>query len=99
MIMVKASRGLRRRTRKVLRKGVRERGLSPITREFQDFQVGDRVNIVLDPSVHHGMPHARFHGKTGVIKGSQGRSYKVELNDGKKTKTVVSRPEHLRKSA
>ena len=34
---MKASRGSRRRTRKVLSKSPRNRGLSPITYEFQDF--------------------------------------------------------------
>lgn len=97
--MVKASRGFRRRTRKILRKDPRERGLSPITREFQQFEVGEKVNIVLDPSVHRGMPHPRFHGRTGTVVGSQGRSFLIAVRDGNKIKTVISRPEHLRKSA
>jgi len=96
--MVKASRGLRRRTRKILRKDPRKRGLSPITHEFQQFEVGERVNIVLDPSVHRGMPHPRFHGRTGIVVGTQGRSFLIEVRDGGKIKTVISRPEHLRKS-
>jgi len=57
------------------------------------------VNIVLDPSIHRGMPHPRFHGKTGTVVGNQGRSFVVKVRDGNKMKTVVSRPEHLRKSA
>jgi len=97
--MVKASRGMRRRTRNVLSKSPRRRGLSPITSEFQKFEAGEKVNIVLDPSIHRGMPHPRFHGKTGTVVGNQGRSFVVKVRDGNKMKTVVSRPEHLRKSA
>jgi len=97
--MVKASRGLRRKTRNILSKSSRGRGLSPITHEFQEFEVGERVNIVLDPSIHRGMPHSRFHGRTGIVMGNQGRSFVVQIHDGNKIKTVVSRPEHLRKSA
>ncbi|HUV25289.1 MAG TPA: 50S ribosomal protein L21e [Methanomassiliicoccales archaeon] len=96
---MKASRGPRRRTRHVLSKSPRKRGLSPITYEFQDFEVGERVNIVLDPSIHRGMPHPRFHGKTGTVVGNQGKAFVVKVRDGNKLKTVVSRPEHLRKSA
>ena len=96
---MKASRGFRRRTRKVLSKSPRNRGLSPITYEFQDFEVGEKVNIVLDPSIHRGMPHPRFHGKTGTVVGNQGKAFVVEVRDGNKLKTVVSRPEHLRRSA
>jgi len=96
--MVRASKGLRHKTRKVLSKSPRKRGLSPITHEFQNFEVGESVNIVLDPSIHHGMPHSRFHGKTGVVAGNQGRSFVVKVRDGNKMKTVISRPEHLRKS-
>jgi large subunit ribosomal protein L21e len=96
---MKASRGPRRRTRNVLSKSPRKRGLSPITYEFQEFEVGERVNIVLDPSIHRGMPHPRFHGKTGTVVGNQGKAFVVKVRDGNKLKTVVSRPEHLRKSA
>lgn len=96
---MKASRGFRRRTRKVLSKSPRKRGLSPITYEFQDFEVGEKVNIVLDPSIHRGMPHPRFHGKTGTVVGNQGKAFVVKVRDGNKLKTVVSRPEHLRRSA
>ena len=96
--MVKASKGLRRKTRNILGKTPRTKGMSPITHEFRNFEVGEKVNVVIDPAVHHGMPHMRFQGKTGVFSGKQGRAYVVELKDGDKPKTVVTRPEHLKKS-
>ena len=96
--MVKASKGLRRKTRNILGKTPRTKGMSPITHEFRNFEVGEKVNAVIDPAVHHGMPHMRFQGKTGVVSGKQGRAYVVELKDGDKPKTVVTRPEHLKKS-
>ncbi|AGN26696.1 50S ribosomal protein L21e [Candidatus Methanomassiliicoccus intestinalis] len=96
--MVKASKGLRRKTRNILGKTPRTKGMSPITHEFRNFEVGEKVNVVIDPAVHHGMPHMRFQGKTGVVSGKQGRAYVVELKDGDKPKTVVTRPEHLKKS-
>jgi len=51
----------------------------------------------LDPSIVKGAPHLRFHGKTGTIKAAQGRAYVLSVRDGDKYKTVVSRPEHMRK--
>ncbi|MEM0448883.1 MAG: 50S ribosomal protein L21e [Methanomassiliicoccales archaeon] len=97
--MVKASHGPRKKSRNLLRKSPRSRGLSPITHEFQEFEVGEKVHIYLDPSIHHGMPALRFHGKTGTVIGMQGRAFVLAVKDGDKVKTVLSTPEHLRKSA
>lgn len=96
--MVKASRGLRRKTRNILRKSPRTKGMTPITHEFREFDVGEKVSVVIDPGVHYGMPHMRFQGKTGVVSGKQGRAFVVQLKDGDKPKTVIARPEHLIKS-
>ncbi|MCL2143472.1 MAG: 50S ribosomal protein L21e [Methanomassiliicoccaceae archaeon] len=95
---MKASKGTRTKTRTLMRKRPRARGLSPITRGFQKFEEGEKVNIVIDPSVHNGMPFSRFHGLTGIVVGQRGAAYEVDVYDGNKLKTVVARPEHLRKN-
>ena len=97
--MVKASKGGRRRTRNVMQKRARERGLSKITRAFQKFDLGDKASVSLDPSIHKGQPHVRFHGRTGVIVGMQGEAYMLEVMDGGKSKRIIVKPEHLRKAA
>ena len=91
------SHGERKNTRKKLSKRKRERGLSPISRAIQNFASGARVHIRIDPSVHKGMPHHRFHGMTGTVKGERGRAYIVEVSDGKKKrkKELFVRAEHL----
>ena len=94
--MAKASKGLRRRTRQ-LKKKPRERGLSPITRSLQSFSIGEKASIVIDPSIHKGQPHPRFHGLTGTITKKQGNAYLVNIKDGNKIKSVIVKPEHLRK--
>jgi large subunit ribosomal protein L21e len=43
------------------------------------------------------MPHLRFHGKTGTVIGNQGRAFVLAVKDGDKIKTVLARPEHMRK--
>ena len=95
---MRASKGTRTKTRTLLQKKPRARGLSPITRGFQSFENGEKVNIIIDPSIHKGMPFSRFHGLTGVIIGPRGSAYEVSVKDGDKTKIVVARPEHLVKS-
>ena len=95
--MVKRSKGIRSKSRKILRKKPRERGIHSITRALQQFEEGESVNIVIDSSVHKGMPHIRFQGYTGKVEGKQGESYLVGINDGKKHKVLIIRSEHLRR--
>lgn len=96
--MVKASKGYRRRTRYVMQKRARDRGLSPITKEFQTFEVGEKASVTVDPSIHKGQPHIRFQGKTGTVKGMQGRAYLLDIKDGDMMKEIIVRPQHLRKT-
>ncbi|RLG57873.1 MAG: 50S ribosomal protein L21e [Candidatus Hydrothermarchaeota archaeon] len=90
------SRGMRSKTRHKLRKEVRRRGLIPVTRFLQKFEIGDRVHIVIEPSVHKGQPHPIFHGKTGKIVEKRGEAYVVEVTCGEKKKKVICLPVHLR---
>jgi len=97
--MVKASKGYRRRTRYVMQRRARDRGLSPITKEFQAFEVGEQASVTVDPSIHKGQPHIRFQGKTGTVKGMQGKAYLLDIKDGDMMKEIIVRPQHLRKSS
>ncbi len=94
--MVRRSHGFRVKTRKKLRKKPRDRGMPPISKGFRTFETGSYVAVVIDPSIHKGMPHPRFQGRTGVVKGMQGRVYKVEIKDGKKKKILLCAPAHLK---
>jgi large subunit ribosomal protein L21e len=96
--MVKASKGYRRRTRSVMQKRARDRGLSPITRMFQSFEVGEKANVNIDPSIHKGQPHVRFQGRTGTVVGMQGRAYLLDVRMGGKMKQILVKPAHLRKA-
>jgi large subunit ribosomal protein L21e len=97
--MAKMSKGTRAGTRYKLQRKPRDRGLTKITLSLQTFEEGERAVVKIDPSVHKGMPHQRFHGLTGIVVGTQGDCYIVQIKDGNKAKTVVARPEHLRKVA
>jgi len=90
--------GIRRKTRHKLSKNVRRRGKISLSKYFQCFQEGDRVFLVAEPAVQRGMYFPRFHGKTGTIKGMQGKSYYVEIVDGETKKTLIVHPVHLQKA-
>lgn len=93
--MVKKTRGPRRRTRKKLKKGPRDKVTA--NQFLEEFKEGERVMIKIEPSSHRGMPNPRFKGKSGEIVGKRGRAYIVKLKDGKKEKSIITLPEHLRR--
>ncbi|MHA1924444.1 MAG: 50S ribosomal protein L21e [Candidatus Thorarchaeota archaeon] len=96
--MVKKSHGYRARTRSLMSKRVRTRGISSLSRLLVDYEVGQRVDIVINPSVHKGMPHRRYHGRTGVVTGKRGRGIVVDVKLGKMMRTLIIRPDHLQPS-
>jgi len=94
--LVKHSVGYRSRTRKLLRKGIRERGVTPLSRVIYPYKEGEKVVIDIDPSMHKGMPHRRYHGKIGEIVGRRGRAYIIKVYLGNKEKTLIIRPQHIK---
>ncbi|MCE4604199.1 MAG: 50S ribosomal protein L21e [Aeropyrum sp.] len=96
--MVKAPRGYRQRTRKLLRKRVRDKGGVPrLSVYLREYRVGDKVAIVINSSFPDwGMPHRRYHGLTGTIVGRRGEAYEVEVYLGRKKKTLFVPPVHLK---
>ena len=67
-----------------------------ITKVLKEFNVGDRVHIVFDPSFHSGMPYRRFIGKTGIVTGKQGTCYLVKIRDMRAEKQALIHPAHLK---
>ena len=87
----------RRKSRGKLTKNFNARGKISLTRYFQKFGMGDKVVLKAEPAVHKGMYFPRFHGKAGVIVGTQGRCYQVEIKDINKSKTLIVHPVHLKR--
>jgi large subunit ribosomal protein L21e len=83
-------------TRGKLSNKPRERGTSPPQRAIQEYEVGQKVHLKIDPSVPEGRFHPRFNGHTGTVVGKQGRAFKVEITDGSKEKVLIAKPAHLR---
>jgi large subunit ribosomal protein L21e len=95
--MAKRIGGLQRKTRDKLSKNPRQKGKISLRKYFQKLSTGDRVVLKIEPSIHKGIYHPRFHGKAGVIKGMQGNCYEVVINDGGKEKVLIVHPVHLRR--
>jgi large subunit ribosomal protein L21e len=91
-----SSNGPLKGTRGKLSNDPRERGASPPQRAIQEYETGQKVHLKIDPSVSEGRFHPRFNGHTGTVVGTQGRAFKVEINDGGKDKTLITRPAHLK---
>lgn len=89
------SHGFRFKSGRKLKKKVREKGLQ-LRKFLQEFSVGQRVVINIEPASQKGMPHPRYQGRSGVVVGQRGRAYLVQVEDGSKIKTLISRPEHLK---
>ncbi|NIQ07144.1 MAG: 50S ribosomal protein L21e, partial [Candidatus Korarchaeota archaeon] len=83
---MKKSKGFRARTRHLLRKKPREKGKLRLSKLLHKYEPGARVSIKIEPSVHKGMPHKRYHGKVGKIIEKRGRSYVVSVSQGKTEK-------------
>ena len=75
------SRGFKSRSRKKLTKRVRPGRANPITRRIQQFENGDMVHIIIDPSIQKGQPHSRFHGKTAKVVDKKGKAYILALKN------------------
>lgn len=90
--------GFRRKTRSLFRKDKRNKGKISLGSYFQIFNIGDRVNLTVEPSIRKGMYHPRFVGKAGIIKGKAGRCYEILIQDIKKKKTLIVHPVHLRRA-
>lgn len=93
--MVRRSKGYRSRTRTLFRKNPRERGKVGLSRLLRTYNPGDKVKIRIDSGVHKGMPHRRYHGRVGIVKARRGRSYIIEVPEGRQTRTLIARPEHI----
>ena len=95
--MVRTSKGNMFRTRKILKKSPRNKGLPPLGRLLTNYETGDKVDIKIESSQQKGQPHRRFHGKVGEILYKQGNAYVIKVNDQNKEKTVILRPEHIQR--
>ncbi len=59
--------GYRQKTRSLFSKAFGKKGAVPLSRIMTTYRKGDYVDIVADGSIHKGMPHKYYHGRTGRV--------------------------------
>jgi len=89
------SKGFRRKSRGVLIKKPRQRGLQPLGRLLHEYQSGERVVVNIDPATHKGVPHSRYQGRVGIVAEKRGRAYVVKMKEGEKLRDLIVLPEHI----
>ncbi len=95
--MVQRTGGNRRKTRNKFKKRPSEKGRINIKKYIQQFNIGDKVMLQADTSIHKGMYFRRFHSKVGVVQNKRGFCYEVQIKDGHKEKIIIVHPVHLLK--
>ena len=78
------------------RKKIRARGKFPFSKYFQKFKVGENAAVVREQSLRATFPK-RLQGKTGTVKGNQGKVVIMNIKDQNKEKTFLIEPIHLKK--
>jgi large subunit ribosomal protein L21e len=64
---------------------------------MHEFQIGDKVQIVIDGSYHSGLPHKSFHGLSGKVSAKRGEGYEVDVMKGDQPLVVVTTAVHMKK--
>lgn len=95
-ILVKKSHGLRIKSRRIMKKKVREKGMPMANMVLQEFEIGEKVIIKIDSAVPKGMPYKRFQGREGEVQGKQGKCFVLKIKDGNKEKKVMTNPVHIK---
>mmetsp|Transcript_7564 Transcript_7564/g.9321 ORF Transcript_7564/g.9321 Transcript_7564/m.9321 type:complete len:163 (-) Transcript_7564:237-725(-) len=96
------SYGTRARTRHMFAKKFRQHGPVKLSQYLMSVKVGDYVDIFANPSIHKGMPHKFYHGRTGIVfnvtKTAVGVRVNKYVNGRILEKRIHVKIEHVRKS-
>lgn len=96
------SYGYRRRTRHKFKKGFKQAGSIHISKTLQTYRRGEIVDVIVDGSIHKGMPYKYYHGKTGRVFDINPRSVGVIINKQVRNRIIPKRihvrVEHVKKS-
>lgn len=94
--MVTRGNSTRRKTRHLLKKHFRTKGKISMTRYFAQYEEGQKVQLLAEPSLTKGMYNTRFYGRPGIVKKKVGSCYHIQIKDGNKTKLILSHPVHFK---
>ncbi|XP_062109669.1 large ribosomal subunit protein eL21x/eL21w-like [Humulus lupulus] len=75
-----AGHGLRSRTRDLFSRPFRKKGYIPLSTYLKTYKTGEYVDIKVNGTIHKGMPHKFYHGRTGHVWNITKRAIGVEVN-------------------
>jgi large subunit ribosomal protein L21e len=87
-----------RKTRHKLTQHYKKKGKIPLSQYFKVLKEGDKVALIIHPTIQEGRFFPRFHGLNGTVIGKKGFCYNIQIKDGGKQKTLYVHPMHLKKS-
>ncbi|KAL6531138.1 60S ribosomal protein L21A [Orobanche minor] len=90
-----AGHGLRSRTRDLFARAFRKKGPTHLSTYLRTYKIGDYVDIKVNGSIHKGMPHKFYHGRTGRVWNVTKRAIGVEVNK-KVGNRVIRKRIHVR---
>merc|ERR1711879_102680 len=95
-------RGFKHGTRNKFTRPFRRNGAIRMTNYLAKHKIGDFVDILVDSSIHKGLPHYFYHGRTGRIFNLNKTSAGVVVNKRVRGRIIAKRMniriEHLRPS-
>ena len=86
--------GYRAGTRRLFKKKFGTKGRCHTTTYLRTFKRGDYVDIAVDSSIHKGMPHKFYQGRTGVVFNVTKRAIGVTVNKQVNTR-IVKKQVHI----
>ena len=75
----------------VFSQGHRQHGPVNTQKILQVYKVGDIVDIVVNGSIHKGMPYKIYHGRSGVVWNVSKRAIGIEVNKQKGNRIICKR--------
>ena len=90
-----SSFGYRARTRDLFARPFRQAGPEHLSTYLTTYRVGDYVDIKGNGSIHKGMPHKFYHGKTGLVWNVTKRAVGVEVTK-KVGNRIIKKRIHVR---
>ena len=85
------SYGYRARTRDLFARPFRQHGPEHLSTYLATYRVGDWVDIKGNGSIHKGMPHKYYHGKTGMVWNVTKRAIGVEITKQVGNRIIIKR--------
>ncbi|KAL8504565.1 hypothetical protein ACS0TY_015943 [Phlomoides rotata] len=86
-----AGHGLRSRTRDTFSRAFRKKGPTHLSTYLRTYKIGQYVDVKVNGSIHKGMPHKFYHGRTGRVWNVTKRAIGVEVNKQVRNKIIHKR--------